>query len=208
MLYDPVPVFQRVRDERKFWAPFVVVAVIITAVSWCMMPFVRAANAAAIAANAPGSSIAGSPLSVIFAPLTLVVALLLGSAILWVLVSVVGGEAKFGTLVCLELYFTVPVVLNQIVVLIMLLIGGVGKVKTIADLKPALGLDALVPNAGPVLTAALGYITPFNIWNLVLLAVGVHVAQKTSKNGGIAVAIISGLIGIGFAIGAAFLGKR
>lgn len=211
VLYDPVPVFERIRERGKFLMPFIALSLIEAVILFLMEPFNKAASAAKLAETAAANPAAAHMAETIaqftpaFGPIGILFAVVVGASILWVLVSMVGGEAKWGTLVRLSLYAGVPDLLYQCLALGVLLVTGVAKVKTMQDLQPPLGLDLLAPNAGPVLQVVLGRINPLTIWGLVLTAIGVRVTQKTSSGAGYTVAIIAFLLGLMVTAGFAML---
>src|SRR5207245_1117623 len=94
----------------------------------------------------------------------LLIGLLISAVLLWVLVSLVGGEAKFATLLSIATYSGVTSILLGIAGVAVLMLKGVGDITSPADLQPALGLDLLVPEAGRFLTAFLKAVNPFTIW--------------------------------------------
>src|SRR5262249_20084719 len=130
-------------------------------------------------------------------PIGIGIALVIGGGLLWVLVSLFGGEAKFGTLLSVATYASVPsVILLAIVGAIVLQLKGAGQGTSMQDLQPALGLDLLVPGAPGFLAGALKAVNPFGIWGLVLTAIGVSTTHRLSKNTGYIIATIAFLIGV------------
>ncbi len=205
VLYEPAAVFERVRERRPFLLPFIAYSVFAIILGLLMAPYREAATAAQIAkatqAN-PGAAATAHTLAAIgpfLAPIGVLLFIAIGASILWVLVSLVGGEANWRTLASMDFYAGMSSILYQIVVLGMLLATGVSNVHTPADLMPPLGLDLLAPHAGPGLTRLLGGINPFSLWGAFLIAVGVQVTQKTSKGAAWFVAIIALLLGVGIA---------
>jgi len=132
----------------------------------------------------------------------------IAGGLLWVLVSVLGGEAKFGTLMGVAALSSIPsTILLAIVGTIVLHLQGTGQITSMQDLQPALGLDLLVPARG-FLGAVLKGINPFSIWGLVLTAIGVSTTHRLSKSTGYIVATISLLIGLCIAGVFGALGNR
>ena len=211
VLYEPAEVFERVRQEPSFLAPFLVICAIQIVLFFVNLPFVKAGMAAQLASRP-----AGGPdpskfifLGAIFIPIGIGIALLIGGGLLWVLVSLFGGEAKFGTLLSVAGYCAVPVViLLPIVGAIVLQMKGVGQVTSMQDLQPALGLDLLAPGAKGFAAAALKAVNPFGIWGLVLTAIGVSTTHRLSKSTGYIVATISFVIGVLITGAFAGLGPR
>ena len=201
VLYEPGAVFERVRERPRFLMPYLVLAALNIVLYFVNLPFLKAGMQAQLAqAQAP----AGGPdpsqflaIGAAFIPIGLAIAFLIGALLLWVLVSLVGGEGKFGTLLSVATYAAVPsVVLLAIVGAIVLQMKGVSQITSPQDMQPALGLDLLAPGAKGFVGAALKAINPFGIWGLVLTAIGVSVTHRLSKNSGYIVATISFLIGV------------
>jgi hypothetical protein len=122
--------------------------------------------------------------------------------LLWVLVSLFGSEGKFGMLLSVTVYASIPsVILLGIVGAIVLHMKGTGDITSQQDLQPALGLDLFVPGAKGFMGAVLKSINPFSIWGLVLTAIGVSTTHRLSKGTGYAIATIVFVIGVLIAAG-------
>ena len=198
VLYEPEAVFQRVRARPRFLIPFLGLAVVQVVIGIINLPFLKAALQAQMAQRAAGgpdpSQFAFIGLFVV--PIIIGVALVISAFILWVLVSLVGGEGKFATLLSVATYASVPtVILLAIVGTVVLRIQGPQGLTSPADMQPALGLDLLIPATG-FLGAVLKAINPFSIWGLVLTAIGVSTTHQLPKSSGYTVATISFVIGL------------
>jgi hypothetical protein len=199
VLYEPTRVFERVGERPNFLAPFIAICVVQIAVFVVNMPFLRAAMAAQFAARPAGGPDPSKFLWIgaVFIPVGIALALLIGGFLLWVLVSLMGSEAKFGRLLSVAAYSAVPsVILLVLVGTIVLHVQGIGQVASPQDMQPALGLDLVAPGARGFLGAALKSINPFSIWGLVLTAIGVSTTHRLSKGTGYTVATITFLIGV------------
>jgi hypothetical protein len=214
VLYEPGAVFQRVTANPKFLMPFIGISLVQIIIGIVNMPFLKAAMQAQMAqAQAP----AGGPdpskfaaIGLIFVPIGIAIVLVLGAFILWVLVSLVGGEGKFRTLLSVATYSAVPsVILLGIIGTVVLHMQGTQGITSPADMQPALGLDLLAPGAKGFVGAVLKGLNPFSIWGLVLTAIGVSTTHRLSKGSGYVVATASLVIGlvIGGAIAALFGGR-
>ena len=199
VLFEPTAVFERVRERPRFLAPFLVICAAQIAIYFWNLPFLKAGMAAQMASRPPGGPDPSSFLFIgaFFVPIGIGIALLLGGLILWVLVSVFGGEGKFRTLLSVASYASVPsVILLAVVGSIVLRLQGVGEITSPQDMQPALGLDLLAPGAKGFMGAALKAINPFGIWGLVLTAIGVSTTHRLAKNTGYTIATIGFLIGV------------
>ena len=201
VLYDPAAVFQRVTEKPRFLMPLIGISAVQIAIGVINLPFMKVAMQAQMAqAQAPAGGPDPSKFAAIglaFIPVGIAIALVIGAFLLWVIVSLVGGDAKFGTLLSVAAYASVPsVILLGIVGAVVLQIQGSGVITSPADLQPALGLDLLAPGAKGFVGAALKGINPFSIWGLVLTAIGVSTTHRLSKGSGYTVATISFLVGV------------
>lgn len=208
VLYEPGAVFERVRERPRFLVPFLVICAIQIVLYFVNLPFMKAGMAAQMAQRPAGGPDPSSFLFIgaFFIPVGIGIALLIGGLLLWVLVSIFGGEGKFRTLLSVATYASVPtVVLLAIVGTIILRMQGVGEITSPQDMQPAVGLDLLAPGAKGFMGAVLKAINPFGIWGLVLTAIGVSTTHRLSKSTGYTIATISFLIGVLIAGGFAAL---
>lgn len=207
VLYEPAAVFERVRERPNFLMPFLAICAVNIAIYLINMPLMKVAMQAQIAQRPAGGPDPASFvwIGAIFIPVGIGIAALIGTLLLWVLVSLVGGDGKFRTLLSVWSYAVVPsVILLAIVGAVVLRIQGPEQITSPQDMQPALGLDLLVPGATGFMGAVLKGINPFSIWTLVLTAIGVSATHRLSKASGYVVASISFLIGL--LIGAFFAG--
>ena len=200
VLLEPTAVFERVREKPRVLTPFLAIAVITVVIVALQLPYTRAALAAQFAQTpnmTPEQAQAGmkfAPIGIVIAPIVYAVFLLLDAFILWVGVSVLGGEARYKTLLSVTTYAAITYTLLQLVGLIVLTLRGPGSVASMVDLQPALGLDLLAPAAQGFTLALLRGLNPFTLYGLFLTAVGVMVTHKTSKGTAYAVATIQFVI--------------
>ena len=202
VIYEPAAVFGRVREKPRFLAPFLALAVIVVIIGVVQLPYVEAAMTAQFA-QTPNmtpeqvqAALKFAPIGVVIAPIVYALFLLLNAFILWVGVSVLGGEAKFATLLSVTTYVSITYTLLQIVGLIVLMMRGTGGIASMVDLQPALGLDLLAPDAKGFTLAFLRGINPFTLYGVFLTSVGIRVTHQTSKGTAYAAAIIQVLIAL------------
>jgi hypothetical protein len=205
VLYDPNPVFARVKEKPRFWAPFLTLAVIQVVTSVLMMPFTRQlmqnmAQAQGAAGQSPPAWAAW--IGVIIAPIGLAIGLLIGAGILWMLVSVLAGEGSFRHLLSVATYAGVTTILLTVASVVVLMIGG-GRVETAADLRPGFGLDLLVPEATGFVKTLLWTVNPFTLWGMVLTGLGIAGTHNATKGTAFTIAgiafVINAIIGAALA---------
>jgi hypothetical protein len=207
VLFEPTAVFQRVRERPRFLVPFLVIAAVQIVLAIVNMPFVMQ-----VMRSQMGEVPAGSPdpskfawIGIIFAPLGILIFMLIATLVLWVLVSILGGDGKFGTLLSVVVYAAVPsVLLAGIIGALVLQLRGAEGLTSMLDLQPPLGLDLLAPSVTGFAGAVLKGINPFSIWGLVLTAIGVSETHRLSRSTGYTVAVIYFVIAL--LIGAMFAG--
>ncbi|HXI63228.1 MAG TPA: YIP1 family protein [Gemmatimonadales bacterium] len=202
VLFEPAAVFGRVREKPRFLAPFLTLAVITVVIGVVQLPFVKAAMTAQftqtpnMTPEQAQTALKFAPIGVVIAPLAYCLFLLLNAFILWVGVSVFGGEAKFGTLLSVTTYASISYTLLQIVGVIVLMMRGTGGIASMVDLQPAVGLDLVAPDAKGFVLALLRGINPFTLYGLFLTSVGVAVTHQTSKATAYTAATIQFLIAL------------
>jgi len=202
LLYEPTAVFGRVREKPRFLAPFLALAVIAVVIGVAQLPYVKAALTAQFAQTpnvTPEQAQAGlkfAPIGIAIAPIVYALFLLLNAFILWVGVSVLGGEAKFATLLSVTTYVSITYTLLQVVGVIVLMMRGTGGIASMVDLQPALGLDLFAPDAKGFTLALLRGINPFTLYGVYLTAVGITVTHQTSTGAAYAAATIQFLIAL------------
>ena len=202
VLYEPAAVFERVREKPKFLLPFVALAVLLMVISYLALPYYRSAMAQQLAQATQANPAAAEAaqkfafIGVIVAPVVFALVLVITAFVLWVLVSLFGGEAKFVTLLSVATYVAITGIMLQIAGLAVLMLRGPGAVTSPEDLQPALGLDLLAPGATGFVAAVLKGINPFSVWGLILTGIGISVTHKLSKGTGYTIATVSLLIGV------------
>ena len=212
VVYDPGAVFERLREKPSFWRPFIAICVVQLVLGVLQLPYTKAAMAAQVA-QMPARAGGGPPdpskfatIGLLFVPIGLLLLFLISAALLWVLVSVFAGDARFATLLSVATYVGITFVLLSVAGLATLMLKGVQGITSPADLQPALGLDLLVPEAGRFTTAFLKAFNPFSIWGVILTAIGIQTTHRTSKGTAYTVAAVAFVIGTLLGAGLAMLG--
>jgi len=200
VLFEPTAVFERVREKPRFLAPFLALAVAIIVISVVQLPFTKAALSAQFSQmpnmppEAAQRALSFASIGMVFAPIVYCLILVINALLLWVLVSVVGGEAKFGTLLSVTTYSSISYILLTVVGLVVLTMRGTEQVSGMEDLQPALGLDLLAPGSKGLTLALLRGINPFSLYGVFLTATGIAVTHKTSKGSAYTAAIVQLLV--------------
>ena len=200
VLFEPSAVFERVRERPRFLAPFVALAIVVVLVGVVQLPYIKAAMSAQFSQmpnmppEAAQRALSFASIGVVFGPIAYALILCINALLLWVLVSIVGGEAKFGTLLSVTTYASMSYILLTLVGLAVLRMRGTEQIAGMEDLQPALGLDLLAPGAKGLTLALLRGINPFSLYGIFLTATGISVTHKTSKGSAYTAAIVQLLV--------------
>ena len=211
--FSPGEVFARVKEQPRILAPLLGLLALQVVIGALSLPYARVAMRAQMAAQAGGQEVPaaaetiGTVMTVIGPPIFIAILLLVGAFILWVAVSVLGGEARFSQLFSVSIYGFMPIVLLQLASIVVVAMRGTEGVTSMQDLQPSLGLDlflAPIMELGAFLRAFLQAVNPFSIWQVILLALGVQVTQKVERGTAVTAAVIQwgvlALIGALFAM--------
>ncbi len=207
VLFEPEAVFTRVAEKPRFWQPFVVLAVALVVIQILLLPYAKIALEPMYQAMPPDRAATArkfAGVGVAVWPIIYAIFMLINAGLLWVVVSLFGGEAKFSKLLSVATYASVTFVLTQVITLVIMMVKGKESITSMEDLQPAIGLDLLIPAGGRFASNLLKGINPFSIWGVVLTATGVRVTHKLSKGSAYTVAIvcflIALLVGVFFAV--------
>lgn len=187
VLYEPTAVFERVREKPKFLAPFIALALAVVLITILQLPYSKAAMVAQMSQRSGvtpdqiQTALKFASVGIVVAPVAYAIILVINAFLLWVVMSLVGGEAKFMTLLSVTTYASIAYILLSAVGLIVLTMRGTSGIASPLDLQPALGLDLLAPDAKGFVLALLRGINPFSLYGLFLTATGIAVTHGTSK---------------------------
>jgi hypothetical protein len=203
VMFEPVPVFERVRERPRFLAPWIIISVIAIIVTYLTRPFQAAAMQDIIsrlppeqAAQMSGAGQGGIVGLLVGTPLFVLLMLVIGTGLLWAATAVTGADAKFKVVSSVLAYSMVTYSVVSIITMIILFVKGVGTVHSFADMRPPIGLDFLAPNAGFFAATILNGINPFSIWGVWLAGTGIAITHKTTRTAGYSAAAIAYLIGL------------
>jgi hypothetical protein len=200
VLHEPAAVFERIREKPRVLVPFLVIVVLLLAISWFLRPVYEQALRGMMAEMPPERAAAVDPsrqtmFILIFTPINIFIGLLIGAGLLWVLTSLTGADARYRMLLSVLTHAYITFVLVSIVSALIVFVRGTETVTSFRDLRPPIGLDLLAPGASGFLGALLNAINPFSIWGVWLTGVGVAVTHRISRGTGIVVAAVAFLIG-------------
>ncbi len=213
--FAPRGVFEEQREKPTFWMPWIVLSVLFGIVMIFMGPIaMQAARATAAARGAPmsESTLGIVRITTMVGPaIGLLIGCLIGAVILYFVLMVSGAEARFKGLLTVSIFSSSVALLQTVVTTVMLRMKGVEAIQSPADAQQSLGLDLLFPvdftQAHKALAAMLRGIGPFEIWILVVTAIGLMALEKVAKNKAWTAAIVSFVIGLVIRAGSALVFK-
>jgi hypothetical protein len=202
LLYEPTAVFERGREKPRFLAPFIALALAVVLITILQLPYSKAAMVAQMSQR-PNmtpeqvqTALKLASAAVVVAPLFFAIILVINAFLLWVVVSLVGGEARFRMLLSVTTYASIAYVLLSAVGLIVLTMRGTSAIASPLDLQPALGLDLLAPDAKGFALALLRGINPFSLYGLFLTATGIAVTHRISNGAAYTAAALQLLVAL------------
>jgi len=194
VLFDPVPVFNRIKQKPSILYPWLVISAIVLVITIVTGPYNDAAMAAMRASMPPEQAArmggGGGVGRLIGVPIFTLIFAAAGAGLLWIGVSLSATQARYKTLLSVLLHANMTYVLFALVTALVLMVRGVGAITGLADMRPPLGLDLLVPNASLYLGQVLNGINPFSIWGVWLCGTGIAITHGVSKSTAIIVTSI------------------
>jgi hypothetical protein len=186
---DPPGAARRVFTKWFWVGPIVLFSIVTIIVGNIMMPIIRhAMEVSPVPPNVTPEQYARGMeiglkiqrVAMYFAPITTAVLFAVQALILLGMSSIMGVTAKFRWLFNLVAGCGLIQLLASIATIVIL--RARGEVSTMAELRPALGLDIFLPGgANKVLTALLGYFSVFEIWWVVMAVLVFSAAFRVSK---------------------------
>jgi hypothetical protein len=208
---DPPGAARRI-FHKWFWiGPLVVFSIVSMVASYLMLPMVQhVLEVSPIpAGSSPEQYQSGMNLamtiqrvSMYFSPVIVAVILALQALVIWATCSVLTIDVKFRWLFNLVAGCSLIQVLASIASLAIL--KGKGEISTMAELRPALGLDIFLPEGtNKYATAFLGYFSIFEIWWIVMMVLVFSTAFRVSKGKALAAVLPLIMVSILLRMGAA-----
>ena len=106
------------------------------------------------------------------APVLIATRWLAGASLMWLLLLAGGGSARFSRVFSLVAHVSVISHLYDWVGLLILGLRGTHAIETADDVRPALGLDRLLPIDSDAVVSICASLNPFSLWQLAVLVAG------------------------------------
>ena len=211
VLVTPTAVFEEQREAPTFWIPWLLLCVMLLAVSFLNFPYtLAAARLGSAAAGRPFPAAAETIMRfsmLVAVPLFSLVMLLLTAGLMYLVLMGAGGEVRYKGLMSVAVFSGVVGVLQILATFVVLKLRGPEGLSTVADYQVSFGLDLLLPADTTVpkfVEGMLKGISPFSLWGLAITAIGIRTMEKTSKGAAWTAAAVSLLCGL--LVGALFSG--
>jgi hypothetical protein len=197
VLFSPGTVFGEIQERPTFWMPFLVVAIANAGISFLMSPFQQRVGqimAERAGRPAPTTSVLKTVLSLGFSPLTVLIVCAIVGGILYLLVSMFGGQTSYKKMLTVAIFVWPLSLIQQLVTFAVLTSrGGAGAIAGPQDMFVSLGADLLLPTdtqTSYFVRFLLAGIGPLQLWALAITATGLMVMGKAGKGPAWTAAII------------------
>jgi len=200
-MFAPGDAFAEAAPKAPFWGAWLAVTLIFMVTQYLMSPFQMRAQELVL--QEQGRQIPeamrsmGMIIGLAVTPLITLMIAAIAALVLWVTVSLMGGEGRFKQLLSVNIHSWGPFLIQQFVMFTVLKMRGLGSMTDPRDMQVALGADLLLPaeTEGFVRAVAAG-VNPFSIWGLVITAVGLQVMLKLEKGRAWTVAIVAWIVSL------------
>ena len=203
VLVSPTAVFDEQKEAPTFWVPWLLLCVLLLAVSFVNFPYTLAA--ARLGAAAQGRPVPAAAESImrysmlVAVPLVTLVMLLLTAGVMYLVLMAVGGEVRYKGLMSVAVFSGMLGVLQILATFAVLKLRGPDGLTTFADYQVSFGLDLLLPadtTLPKFAEAMMKGISPFSLWGLAITAIGIRTMEKTSKGAAWTAAVVSLVLGL------------
>ncbi|HUV31337.1 MAG TPA: YIP1 family protein [Acidobacteriota bacterium] len=187
----PGALFAKLKEQPRILVPYIVYAIVVAAFFYATADIIVRMQMQAIQERTqnlpPGALNAGTmKLFAMLGGIVFLLAPLVASALAVFFGNfIMGGKARFKQLLSVMLYGEIVYALGMIVTLPMILAKD--------SMLVSLSLGVLVPNPGPqnLLYVALSKIGVFNIWEIIVVGIGLTAVYGFSRNKGYLLSVLS-----------------
>ena len=213
--FAPFGVFDEQREKPTFWLPWIVLSALFMVVGLVALPVtLHIARLSAEAAGRPFPPSAESLTRVLAVggiPIGILIAVMIGAVVLYFVLMISGAEARFKGMMTVSVFVAPITLIQTLVTTVVLKMRGVESIQTLADARITFGLDNMVSaefvEAHKAIAALLRGIGPFEIWGLVITAIGLAALEKVPPKKAWTAAIVAFIIGLMIRAGSALVFK-
>lgn len=201
VLFSPGAVFEEQREKPAVWVPWLIVSLLMIAVAFLNMPFSRIGMR--LAAEAQGRPLPASietittVSTVVMTPIVMLITIAVSAGVLYLVLLGSGGEVRFKGLMSVSTFVAILAPVQMALMVVVLHLRGPESIQSMADLQVSFGLDLLLPQDSSLpkfVERLLRGISPFSIWSLVLMAMGIRIVEKQTKAAAWTAAIVGSLV--------------
>lgn len=202
-LIDPAGAARRVFSKWFWVGPLILMAAVTLITAYLMIPITQhVLENSNLNERQIEMSVRMQQIFMWFAPVMVAILFAISTLILFAMSSMTSVNTKFRELFNLVAGCSVIQMLAAIASV--LILKAKGEVSSMAELRPALGLDIFLPEGtNRLLMAFLGYFSVFEIWWIVMMVLIYSKAFRTSKGKAFAVVLPLILLNLVFRVGGA-----
>lgn len=202
-LIDPAGAARRVFSKWFWVGPLILMAAVTLITAYLMIPITQhVLENSNLNERQIEMSVRMQQIFMWFAPVMVAILFAISTLILFAMSSMTSVNTKFRELFNLVAGCSVIQMLAAIASV--LILKAKGEVSSMAELRPALGLDIFLPEGtNRLLMAFLGYFSVFEIWWIVMMVLVYSKAFRTSKGKAFAVVLPLILLNLVFRVGGA-----
>jgi hypothetical protein len=185
---DPLKVFARIDAGLAWWKPFILVCAVGMIMGYLMLPFQRKLmelNQSGLSEEQLQKAVEGfgkfAPATLIMVPIVLVIIYLIVSGVLHLVINIMSSRSNFKKTLSIVSFCGIITVVEQIIVVVVLKMRGVGSIESPEDLKFSLSLAPLIGEGKGLLHAVLQSLSIFQIWYYVVLVLGIAAIFRISR---------------------------
>jgi hypothetical protein len=204
VLVTPTAAFEEQREAPAFWVPWLILSVMLLAVTFLSFPYQLAA--ARLQSEAAGRPLPDAAIGImkfsmlIGVPVITLVMMLISGGVMYLVLMGAGGEVRYKGLLSVAVFSGAALgVLQVLATFAVLKLRGPEGLTTLADYQVSFGLDLLLPADAKVskfFETLLRGITPFSLWGLAITATGIRTTERTTKGAAWLAASVSLVLGL------------
>lgn len=214
VLFAPGAVFDEQKEQPTWFVPWLIVAILCVVIGFWNLPYSQRTIELALQnyPNAPqltdaqmrSRAMMGLP----FLPIIFLIFALIGAGIMYLVVTIFGGRARFRGMLSASVFSQVLLPITLLLQCVILRMRGspAEAITTMADAQPALGLNVLLTSDSRFMQAIYAGIGPLQLWAIFIMAVGVTRLESVKKSTAWWAAIIQFVVLLLIAAGLSTLG--
>lgn len=202
---DPQKVFRRIAAGLSWWKPWIVIGVLVVAITWVSQPInlqVASLNTRGVPPEQLEAQLDAMRrfgfVGLILAPLAVLLIYVIMAALVNVTVNLTSGRSGFKQILCLMSFTGLIGTVEQALRLGILHAKGIESIESIGDVRVSFGLAALpwFSEAGNFARAVMDSLSVFQIWYLVVFALGIAAIFRIDRGKAIPATVVVWVISV------------